>query len=313
MKALLKITTALVILLGSITTIQAQQAPMFTHYMYNTLVVNPAYAGSRDALTITGLHRNQWADFEGAPLTHSLTTHAPIQSKNIGLGLSVMNDRIGPTSNTSLLGHFAYRLKINDQSKLAFGLSGGADFHQANLSSLNLDEQGDPVFENDIDNHITPSFGFGMYYARDRFYAGISVPNLIQNEYPQTHDNENNFVSRQHRHYFFILGALFNLGDNLAFKPTGLLKTTSGAPTQADLTATFIFVETLHLGAMFRTGDSFGGLIGLALTDQLYIGYSYDKSYGLHTFDYNNGSHEIVIRYDFIFDSKKQIHNPRHF
>ena len=313
MKAHNKITIVMALALVSLN-IKAQQAPMYTHYMYNTLMVNPAYAGSRDALTVTALNRSQWVDFSGAPVTQTITMHTPLRNEHIGLGLSVLNDKIGPTNNTSVLIDFAYMMKLSAKSKLAFGLSGGANIFRANLNTLQLDEQIDPVFINNIDNKVTPNFGFGAYYSRERFYAGISVPYLLQNSYSEVNQtNGNTLIAKEQRHYFFIAGALFNLSPNLAFKPTTLIKVTPAAPIQGDLTASFVIMKKLLVGGMFRSGDAFGGLVGLDITDQFHIGYSYDWSYGLKTSRYNQGSHEIVLRYDFIFYSKKQIHSPRNF
>jgi len=313
MKTINKIIAVLVLTFGSFT-INAQQTPMYTHYMYNTLMVNPGYAGSRDALTVTALCRSQWVDFKGAPKTQTLSMHTPLNNEHIGLGLSVLNDKIGPTNNTSVYGDFAFIMKLNEKSKLALGLSAGADIFRADLSNLALDETNDPVFLSNIDNHVTPNFGFGAYYSRERFYAGISVPKLLQNNYSSKDEISGNIlVGKEQRHYFFIAGALFNLSDNLAFKPTTFVKVTAAAPIEADLTASFILMKKLLLGVMFRTGDAFGGLIGLDITDQLHLGYSYDWSYGLRTGKYNQGSHELVLRYDFIFSSKKQIHSPRNF
>ena len=313
MKTLIKITLALVLPLGSLT-LNAQQAPMYTHYMYNTLVVNPGYAGSRDALTITALDRMQWVNFKGAPMTQTFTMHAPLENRHIGLGLSVLNDKIGPVNNTSLSGYFAYRMQLTEKSKLALGLSAGANIFQASLSSLQLDQQSDPVFLNNINNHMTPNFGFGVYYSRERFYAGISAPDLLQNNYSVINQADGNtLVGKEQRHYFFIAGTMLRITDNFAFKPTMFIKVTSAAPVQADFTASFIIMKRLLLGAMFRTGDSFGGLIGFDITDQLHIGYFYDWSFGLQTGKYNQGSHELVLRYDFLNIGKKQIHSPRYF
>lgn len=313
MKTLKKITFALVLILGFLSA-NAQQTPMFTHYMYNTLLVNPAYAGSRDALTITALNRSQWVDFGGAPITQTLSMHTPLRSEHIGLGLSILNDKIGPTNNTSAVIDFSFIMNLTKKSKLALGLSGGVNIFRANLSTLELTEQNDPVFINDINNLVTPNFGFGAYYSRERFYAGVSVPNLLENSYSEiSQPNGNTLIGKEQRHYFFIAGALFNLSPNLALKPTTLVKMTAAAPIQADLTASFIINKKFLLGAMYRTGDALGALVGLNITDQFHLGYSFDWSYGLKTGKYNNGSHELMLRYDFIFNSKKQIHSPRYF
>lgn len=313
MKTLKKIAIGLVLTSGGLT-IHAQQAPMYTHYMYNTLSVNPGYAGSRDALTVTALHRSQWVDFKGAPLTQTLTLHAPLKNEHIGLGLSVLNDKIGPNNNTSVMADFAYIMKLTPKSKLALGLSAGANIWQANLSSLELDQQSDPVFQNNVQNHATPNFGVGAYYSRERFYAGISAPNLLQNNYSTVKlENGSTLVGKEQRHYFLIAGTLIKLTENLDFKPTTLIKVTPAAPIQADLTASFVIMKKLLVGAMYRSGDAVGALVGFDITDQFHIGYSFDWSYGLKTYKYNQGSHEIVLRYDFLIFDKKQIHSPRNF
>lgn len=313
MKAYKKIISAIVIASGSIT-LYAQQAPMYTHYMYNTLVINPGYAGSRDALTITALHRSQWVDFKGAPTTQTLTIHTPLRNEHLGVGLSVANDKIGPTNKTAVFADFAYRMKLNKKSKLSLGLSAGANIFKADLAALQLDEQTDPVFQNSISNHVTPNFGFGAYYSRERFYAGISAPDLLQNNYSVvTSPDGTTLEGKEQRHYYVIAGGVINLTDNLALKPTTFVKITVAAPVQADVTASFIIMKKLLVGAMFRSGDAFGGLIGYDVNEQFHIGYSYDWSYGLKTSKYNKGSHEIALRYDFIYSSKKQIHSPRYF
>ncbi len=312
MKALIKISLVLVSALGSLAT-YAQQDPMYTHYMYNTLSVNPAYAGSRDALTLTALHRSQWVGFSGAPTTQTFTMHAPLKNHPIGLGLTFLNDKIGPTNNTAIYGDFAYIMRLNEKSKLALGLSAGVNIFQGDLISRDLDQQGDVVFQTNVNNHVTPNFGFGIYYSRERFYAGVSAPFLIQNSYALANTNGDALIAKEQRHYFFIAGTMIKLSENLAFKPTTLVKVTAGAPVQADLTASFIIGKKFLLGAMFRTGDAVGALVGFDLTDQFHAGYSFDWSYGLNTGKYNMGSHEIVLRYDFLLFGKKQIHSPRYF
>jgi type IX secretion system PorP/SprF family membrane protein len=287
----------------------AQQDPMYSHYMYNTLIVNPGYAGSRDALTITALHRSQWVGFKEAPVTQTLTMHTPLSNEHLGIGLSVSNDKIGPTNNTSVFANYAYIIKLTEKSKLAFGINAGVSIFQVNLNSRQLDVQNDPAFQNNINNQVTPNFGLGAYYSRERLYAGISVPNLLENSYSAVNTVS---LGMKQRHYFLIAGTVLNITDNLAFKPTILVKETAGAPVQADLTASFIIVKRLLVGIMHRTGDSFGGLAGFDITEQFHLGYSYDWSFGIRTGSYNSGSHELVLRYDVLFN-KKQIHSPRNF
>lgn len=294
--------------------VNAQQSPMYTHYMYNTLAVNPAYAGSRDALTITALHRSQWVGFKGAPSTQTLTLHTPLVNQHIGLGLSVLNDKIGPSNNTSIFVDFAYIMKLNAKCKLALGVSAGMNIFQAQLSTLHVEQENDPVYQSNINHRITPNFGFGAYFYREHFYAGISVPALLQNSYSVAKMLDGtSLIAKEKRHYFFITGAMIKMAPNLAFKPTMLVKVTPAAPIEADITASFVIMRKLLVGVMYRTGDAVGGLVGLDITDQLHIGYSFDWSYGLKTSKYNYGSHELVLRYDFIFSSQKQIYSPRNF
>ena len=313
MKKLRKIILPVILILGYING-NAQQYAMFTHYMYNTIVINPAYAGSRDALTVTALVRSQWVDFKGAPLTQTLTVQSPLRDKRFGVGFSALNDKIGPINNTSLFLDFSYIMKLTEKSKLALGVSAGANIFQANLNTLLLDEQNDPVFRNNINNRVTPNFGFGAYYTLGQFYAGISVPDLLENNYSVVDlSNGNQLMAKEQRHYFAIAGAIIKITDNFAFKPSTLIKVTSAVPAQADLTAAFIIMKKLTVGVMYRTGDAVGGLVGVDVTDQFHVGYSFDWSYGLSTAKYNLGSHEILLRYDFLFFDKKQIHSPRYF
>jgi type IX secretion system PorP/SprF family membrane protein len=313
MKTLKTITFIIGSSLGGLT-LQAQQDPMYTHYMDNTLIVNPAYAGSRDALTVTALYRSQWVDFKGAPVNQTITMHAPLQNQHIGLGLAISNDKIGPINNSSIVGDFAYRMNLSKKSTLALGLSAGINIFQANLSALQLNQQSDPTFQNNINNHITPNIGFGAYYYREHFYAGVSSSNLLQNNYSSiTQANGVALIGQEQRSYYLIAGAVFNLGDDVAFKPTTLVKVTAAAPVEIDVTASFIIMKRLLLGAMYRTGDAVGALVGFYATPQFYLGYSYDFSYGLKTPLYNMGSHEIILRYDFLRFDKKQVHTPRYF
>jgi len=291
----------------------AQQDAMYTHYMYNTLSVNPAYAGSRDALTATLLHRSQWVDFKGAPVTQTLTLHTPLKSRKLGLGFSAVNDQVGPVKSTAMYVDFAYILKLTEKSRLAFGLKGGLNMMQIRLSTLALNEGSDAAFQNDVSSQLLPNFGFGMYYYRERFYAGISVPKLLENNFSTNQTSGSTKLTGEQRHYFLIAGTQLKLGESVEFKPTAFVKVTNAAPVEGDLTASFIFSKRILAGVMFRTGDALGGLIGINITDQFHVGYSFDWSYGNKTFKYNTGSHEIMLRYDFIFKDKGRIRSPRFF
>ena len=290
----------------------AQQDAMFTHYSFNTLAVNSGYAGSRDALTVTGLHRSQWVGFDGAPTTQTLTLHAPIMNEKIGLGLSVLNDKIGPTNQTAFYGDFAYKIPVGN-GKLAFGLKAGVNMVSNSLGDLGTTESGDVNFEQNVKSELLPNFGFGLYYSTPKYYVGLSTPRLLENNY-ETNATTGS-TQGERRHYFFIAGMIFPLNETgtVKLKPTTFVKVTEAAPLELDLTALFYFHDKYWVGPMWRSGDALGVLAGLNMTDQFSLGYSFDWSYGLQTFKYNGGSHELMLRYDFVFKEKGRIKSPRYF
>lgn len=290
-----------------------QQEAMFTHYMFNTLAVNPAYAGSRDALTITGLHRSQWVSFPGAPTTQTVTLHTPIANDQLGLGLSVINDKIGPTNTTAIYADFAYKLKVNEKARLSFGLKGGVNLRSNKLSSLSLDESNDNAFSSNVSSKVLPNFGFGMYYYTDKFYVGLSTPKLLENNFTTNTVSGSSSLASEKRHYFLIAGTVFPITENIKLKPTGFMKVTEAAPIEGDITLTALFKDKFWAGLMFRTGDALGVLVGANITDQLSLGYSFDWSYTNTTFKYNAGSHELMLRYDLIYNNAKKIRSPRYF
>lgn len=309
MKKLILIAILFTLLLD----VKAQQDAMYSHYSFNTLSINPAYAGTRDALTLTGLHRSMWVGFPGAPQTQTFTAHAPITKKDIGIGLSVLNDVIGPTRQTSFSVDYAFRIKMGNTGKLSFGLKGGLSFLSNDLGRLNTSEENDPAFQSDYTSQLLPIFGFGLYYATPKYYLGVSIPSLVKNNFFT--NTTYGAVEARERHYFFIAGAIFSLTStgSIKLRPTTFVKVSEGAPIEMDLTALFYIHDVIWVGPMFRTGDAFGGLAGINITKQLAIGYSFDWSYANTTSKYNSGSHEIMLRYDFIFLDKEKIRSPRYF
>jgi type IX secretion system PorP/SprF family membrane protein len=297
-------------LLFCVYSVNAQQEAMYTHYAFNTLSVNPAYAGSRDALTMTALHRSQWVGFKGAPTTQTFTMHAPLRDNSMGLGFSALNDKIGPVNNSSFYLDYAYKIPLGN-GKLSMALKGGLDIMQASLTPLLAIDNGDAAIGNNIRNEMLPNFGLGTYYSTDNYYLGLSCPRLIQN-----HINLTNLTSStaiQRRHYYFIAGTMIDINSNLQVKPMGLIKLTRAAPTELDLTAIFVLDKKIELGGMYRTGDAVGVLFGINFDNNLRLGYSFDWSFGVKTGKYNAGSHEIVLRYDFVKNVKRRIVSPRYF
>lgn len=279
----------------------AQQEAMFTHYMFNKLAINPGYAGTVDAISITAIHRSQWTSFKGAPTTQNLTAHMPIDGKNIGVGLSVLNDKIGPTRNTGVAGDFAYKIKVNHKDILSLGLKASVNFISTNLTSLEIIDQSDASFSENINSGTLPNFGFGAYYYNKKYFAGISTPKLLQNGFDASNPSGTSIaIANEKRHYFLLGGAVFNLTTDGLFKikPTSFIKVTGGAPIQMDITASIVYNDKFSGGLSWRTGDALGLLLGLNLNDHFMFGYSFDFSYTNTTFNYNGGSHEIMLRYD---------------
>ncbi|RZS93100.1 PorP/SprF family type IX secretion system membrane protein [Aquimarina brevivitae] len=297
----------------------AQQDAQYTQYMYNTISVNPAYAGSRGVLSIMGLHRSQWVGLDGAPRTQTLTVNTPIGTKEkLGLGLSIVNDEIGPTSETFFGVDFSYTIPTSEQGKLSFGLKAGGHLLNVDLTRLSEFNENDPFFGSDIDNRFTPQVGLGFYYHTDRFYAGLSAPNLLETE----HFNENalssdsdavSFLAEERINFYLITGYVFDLSYNLKFKPALLTKAVAGSPVQVDVSANFLLYERLTLGAAYRWDAAFSGLVGFQVSDALMIGFAYDReTTELGRTQFNDGSFEVMLRFEL---SKKynRILIPRFF
>ena len=257
----------------------SQQDAQYTQYMYNTETINPAYAGSRGVLSIFGLYRTQWVGLAGAPKTSAFSINAPIENSNIGVGLTVLNDEIGPTVSNSISADLSYTIRTSEEYKLSFGL-----------------------------NYFSQNLGAGVYLHSNKMYLGLSVPNFFHSKMYQ--DNEY-AVYTQRMNIYFIGGYVMNFSPNLKFKPAFLVKTVEGAPLQLDLSGNLLFNEKLMLGAAYRW-DAVGSLLaGFQVSDGLYIGYGYDLD-TTKLAHYNSGSHEIFLRYEFIKHINRIV-SPRFF
>lgn len=286
----------------------AQQQAMFTQYMFNGLVLNPAYAGSHEAISLTGVARKQWVGFEGAPSTQTFSIHAPVRLGKIGVGFYFLNDEIGVTNETNFFGSLSYRIKINE-GFLSMGLQFGLLNHRTDFNKLRINDLDDPNLSGTLIDILKPNVGTGLYYNNDRLYIGLSVPHLLTNRF--TSNQDANLVYTQARHYFLTAGYVFDLTHFLKFKPSTLLKAVEGAPIELDLNANLLINDVLWIGAGYRSFDSFHLMTQLQLTNQLAIGYTYDTSVnGLRA--ENTGTHEIMFNYRFNFNRKKII-TPRYF
>lgn len=291
---------------------KAQQDPMYSQYMFNALAINPAYAGSRNVISATALYRNQWSGIEGAPRTGTFTIDAPTNNKKIGLGMQVYNDKLGIMNTTGLVLSSAYRIRM-DEATLSFGLQGSVESYKANYSTVSLDEGGvsnDPAFIENV-NRAKFNFGTGIYYNSDKFYVGIAIPKLYPNRLSKNSNAITDNPSKEEMHLFITTGFLFNLNDDFKLRPSFLLKAVRGAPIEGDINATLWIKDVLGIGAQYRTNADISGSLQIQATQQIRIGYAYDYS-TTKLQNFNSGSHEIMLRYEFGFEKDKVI-SPRYF
>ena len=287
----------------------AQQDSQYTQYMYNTININPAYAGSRGALSVFGLYRTQWVGLDGAPETSSFSVNTPINNSNLGLGASLVNDKIGPTSENNISVDVSYTVQTSADFKLSFGIKGTANIFNLDASKLNPIDAGDPMFQ-DLDNKFTPNVGAGVYWHSDKAYIGFSVPNFIQTN---RYDDNDVAIYKDKINYYLMAGYVFNLDkyEYVKFKPAILTKMVEGAPLQVDVSANFMFIDKFVAGVAYRWSASFSAIAGFQISDGLYLGYGYDRE-TTNLNNYNSGSHEIFLRYEFLKNAGKII-SPRFF
>jgi type IX secretion system PorP/SprF family membrane protein len=285
----------------------AQQDAQYTQYMYNTININPAYAGSRGVMSIFGLHRTQWVGLDGAPVTNAVSISTPLNNSNLGLGVSLVNDRIGPTVDNAISVDMSYTLKTSETLKLSFGIKATANLFNLDVNQLNPTNANDPSLQN-LNNEFSPNFGAGAYLHSDKFYLGLSVPNFLED----TKYSDNSVsVFKERMNFYAIGGYVFDISPSLKFKPAFLTKVVTGSPLQVDLSGNFLFFEKLTLGVAYRWDAAVSGLAGFQVSDGLYIGYGYDLE-TTKLKNYNSGSHEIFLRFE-LFKRYSKMVTPRFF
>jgi type IX secretion system PorP/SprF family membrane protein len=284
----------------------AQQDAQYTQYMYNTININPAYAGSRGAMSIFAMHRTQWVGLDGAPVTNVASINTPLNDNNLGLGISFVNDKIGPTNETTISTDFSYTIRTSETYKLSFGIKATANLFNLDISKLNPAEI-DPSIQN-IENKFSPNIGAGLYLHSDKAYVGISIPNFIESD---RYDDNEIAIFKERINYYLIGGYVFDINSTLKFKPAVLTKMVIGAPLQVDLSGNFMFNEKFVVGVAYRWSAALSAMVGFQISDGMYIGYGYDRE-TTRLSNYNSGSHEIFLRYE-IFKNNGKIITPRFF
>lgn len=294
-----------------------QQDAQYTQYMYNTVSVNPAYAGTRGVLSVVGLHRSQWVGLDGAPRTQTLAIHSPIGLGRVGLGGSVVHDEIGPSQESYFTADFSYTIPTSVEGKLSFGLKAGGRLLDVDFSKLSLDDNTDERFQNNIRNQFSPTVGIGFYYRTQKLYLGLSVPNLLETDHFDTTNanvgSSTEFLAKERINYYLIGGYTFQLNDDVAFKPAILTKLVFGAPLQVDLSGNFLLYEKLTLGVAYRLSAAFSGLVGFQVSDSTFIGFAYDReTTELGNTKFNDGSFELTMRFE-MFKKYNRLLTPRFF
>ena len=305
----LNITTLIALMLCS-SYVYGQQDPSFTQYMYNTMTINPAYAGTREVLSSNLLYRSQWIGIQGAPQTQSLTVHSPINDGQMGLGINVINDKIGPVSETKFNGTYSYILPIDRYTNISFGLNAGAELFNIDFTELAIFNGQDSSFQNNVNNKLSPQVGVGTMIYNDLFYVSLSVPRLLRTEY---YDDENNSKTNatSRAHYYLTAGYVFNFNDNVKFKPSVLSRYLSGSPLRVDVSANFLISDIFAIGASYRLSSSYGAMTSYQISDAILAGVSYDRD-SSELRNYNNGTFEIFLRFE-LFRKYKKMYTPRFF
>ncbi|RCW91605.1 PorP/SprF family type IX secretion system membrane protein [Winogradskyella arenosi] len=293
----------------------SQQDSQYTQYMYNTQVINPGYIGSKDVLSFGLLYRSQWVGFDGAPETGTFTLSSPIgEAKKMGLGLSIVNDQIGPSTETNIVVDYAYALMFSRVSKLSFGIKAGVNILDVDYTKLNIYDTNDSQFSENINNKLYPQIGAGIFYNTDKMYVGLSVPNLLNSKHYNTDNIDDINVDEfaiERLHYFLIGGYVFDLNENLKFKPATMVKLVDGSPIQADISANFLINEKITLGAAYRFDAAVTAMAGFQITNRLFIGMGYDyQTTDIET--YSDGSYEVFIKFD-VLKNVERILTPRFF
>jgi len=313
MKILNEIRTAIITLLclSGPMVVFGQQDPIYSQYIFNMQTVNPAYVGSWQTLGFIALDREQWLGITGHPTTQTFSIQTPIISQNIGVGLDMVIDKLGSERRVMLGANYSYRISIDEATSLRFGLKAGFTNYNNNLPTLQPfpDGQVDPILQNAITSKFMPNVGTGLFLSSSKYYLSLSLPKLFE-----TKINENSgYSSRmsEAREYYLLGGVVFNISDNLKFKPTFMTKAAVGSPLQYDLSANFLMAEKFWLGGVYRSGDAVGVVAQWIINNRLRIGYAVDFT-TTDLRNYHNGVHELMLSYEIAF-IKKEYTSPRYF
>ena len=284
----------------------SQQDSQYTQYIYNTMSVNSAYTGQRKVLSYLGLYRTQWVGIDGAPKTLTFGIHSPLKNENLGMGISIVSDQLGPIREDYINLNFSYTIRLNRSTELSFGLKGGLHNLSSDFSRGNSFQNTDVAFKENI-SLFSPTIGAGLYLHSTRGYLGLSAPNFLTTEH---YNDYKESLASERLHLFLIGGYVFNIDNDIKLKPAFLIKAVSGAPLIADLSINAMFNNRFVFGLAYRWDDSLSGLTGLQVNKTLFIGYAYDYNTSIGN-KYTGGTHEVMLRFELRQINK--ILSPRFF
>ncbi len=284
---------SVVLTLFCLTTGIAQKEPQYTQYMYNIGSFNPAYVGTVESPEISAAYRAQWIDIDGAPRTIRLGVNLPFQNEKTGLGLNIVNDQIGPLTQTFLDLAYSFQVKVTDETKLSFGIDAGGSFLNVDFSKGTFENPGEPILDRETVNKFYPTVGAGLFMYGNQWYLGASVPNFLTDA---VYNEDVATVVEDKIQFNFVGGYVFNLSDGLKFKPAFLINSLQGAPVNINVSANFLIKDAFTTGVSYRVDNAFSGLAGFQISNTMFLGYSYDYNTNLLG-DYNNGSHELILKF----------------
>jgi type IX secretion system PorP/SprF family membrane protein len=295
----IKKRSILFLFLMGVSFVNAQENERYTQYLYNPININPAFAGSRGVTSILSSYRAQWVDVPGAPKTMMLSVNGVTKNENVGLGLSVLNDKIGPSDQSAIALDFSYSLKLNPKYKLAFGLKASANLLNVDFTKLYLKDGSEPIFEDNIDNKFSPNIGFGFLLKSDKSSFGISVPNVLETKFYDKYNSNasNSSIAKENLNVFFTADHLFELSPNLMFKPALLVKVVKDGVAQTYASTNFVINQAFTVGMSYRFGGTISNLVGFQASKKMFIGYGYDlETRSMRNYD--TASHELFVRFD---------------
>ena len=288
---------------------RGQHTPLTSQYLFNGLVINPAYAGSRDALAVNLTHRQQWVGFDGAPVTQMISIHAPLARRKIGLGLLLYNDHVGVSNETGVFTNYAYRIRM-PKGKLSLGIGAGFTVLRANWSEVSLQNDNDQAFNGTTNAAPRPNFSAGAYYYSKTLFVGASLPFILTHRYQLNGEAYRFDQERLDAEPMITSGCLLKLSRELKLKPSILVRYRLDSGVQGDISSNLIIKDKVWAGVSYRTGDAVIGMIQVLPTPQWRLGYSYDL--GLSAIrSYNHGSHELMLQYEFGY--RIRVRDPRYF